>query len=467
MVALAILPPLLLFIAFSLRGGVMLRVSGWFFLLAGIFTPFARHGNANKALLDLLIGAALLLAGHWAYAFAYYHYKSPRAERVIERGILPLLRARPGLYRAQGPFASALRNSGAMISRVILRSASGVEKVRPPTAPPELGELAASAPHEPATPEMAEVALSRLREVGRSVRERIGVSRRRHRQLHESLVKEQALSAELREQIDALEARDRAREDRLNAALAEAETFLGGLDRSISAIAAQVATDRLDEKEIAAAMQAMLGGRVRSVVILRVEQLSAEVRAFVSERGDLTTWMRDQANDTGEHPLEMTAALAGQRAILVTYADGVYDDGPLSGLVEDLSHAVVASLAGRDLAREKGRRLPISLLGDVQAYRRLAALRDAQGSPLARIAVRIDEHAYQEFTGVFGEPAWNAELFALASELDGAARSVAGEVFEIGNELVCLVAPGQRAALRTRFTAILERAGVRAEMIDT
>jgi hypothetical protein len=456
---------LLPFVAFLLRGGLVLRVCGWVFLAAGVFAPFSPRGNVGYALVYLVTGAVLWLAGHWAYAFAYYHYKSSRAERVIEHGIFPLVHARGGQYRAQGPVSSALRDTGVKISRLILRSASGVDKVRPPA---DVSDQVSAGERDATRPSLGEVGRSRLSEGVVSVRERIGVSNRSYERVRESLAKEQALGAELRTQLDVLEARARAREGRLSAMLADAATFVDGLDRSILAIAAQLAANRVaSEEEIAAALQAMLAGRVRSVEISRVEQLSAELCALVRERGGVTTWMSEEADDAGEHRLESAAALAGQRAILVTYADGVYDDGLLVGLVEQLCHAVVASLESRDLAREKGRRLPISLLGDAHAYRRLAALRDAQGSPSVRIVVRLDEDAYEQLTGVFGESAWSAELFTLASELDGAARSLGGEVFEIGNEFVCLVAPAQHAELRERFDAIVERTSLRAEVRET
>lgn len=233
--ALGVLLPLV-FVAFSLRGGVLLRVSGWLCLVVGIFTPFSAHGSAGDALACLVIGAVLWLAGHWAYAFAYYHYKSPVAERVIERGIFPLVNARPGQYRAQGPTASALRNSGTMISRGILRSASGVDKARPPAAPADVGEQMPAAERDATTPSPVEAARGHVREAAVSFRERVGVSSWRYERLRESLAKEQALSIELREQVDALMARDRAREGRLGAVLADAATFVRGLDRTCARV---------------------------------------------------------------------------------------------------------------------------------------------------------------------------------------------------------------------------------------
>ena len=462
----------LFFVAFSLRGGVVLRVLGWSFLACAFVVLFLPQGNASDVFGWVAFGVAFLLVGHWAYAFAYFHYKSSLAEQVIERGVFPLVKARSGRYMAQGPFASALRNSGVLISRALLRSASGVEKMRLPAVAGGPGEEMPSA--ETDRPIAAvELARSRVRDWAVATRERLGVSNRRFERVRESLVDEQALSAELREQIaelhgqiDVLEARDHAREGRLATALADAGSLVRGLDRSVLKVAALLTANRAEgEREIATALQEMLASHVRSVEILRAQEAPADLLAFARERGGATTSLKEQA-DTGEHSLEVTVAVAGQRMILVRYAEGVFDDGPLVGLVEELSRAVVASLEGRDIALEKGRRLPVSLLGDERACRRLAVLREAQGILPARIVVRIDEDAYEQFTGVFGEPAWNAELFELARELDGAAREMDGEVFEIANELVCLVGPAQRGRLRPRFDAIVARRNLTVEVLD-
>jgi hypothetical protein len=268
----------------------------------------------------------------------------------------------------------------------------------------------------------------------------------------------------VRTQLAEAQARDRARDERLEVVLGDAEALTAQAGRAVTAIAALLGAEWPDDLEgsraedLVLALRALLPRRAADVQALRAEQLSEAQRVFLAARTDgSATWQLSSANAAGEPHLDVTAAVAGERAVLVRYAEGIHDDGSLSEIVECVCRAAAASLAARDLARERGRRLPLSLLGDETAARRFAALRETQQQePLERVTVALRAGERERGSGVYGEPAWQATLFDLAVELDLAARAVGGEAFETGSGFVCLAPAGAIPALRADIAEILK-----------
>lgn len=72
-----------------LLGGAFLRVGGAFFALLGAISLITL-GNAF-ALVVVLIGFAMWLAGHWHFAVRHHEYKSPLARRIFLQALPPRL----------------------------------------------------------------------------------------------------------------------------------------------------------------------------------------------------------------------------------------------------------------------------------------------------------------------------------------------------------------------------------------
>ncbi len=74
-------------VALWLLGGVFLRVGGVILALVGAVSLITL-GNP-WALLVVLIGFAMWLAGHWHFALRYHEYKSPLAQRIFLQVLPP------------------------------------------------------------------------------------------------------------------------------------------------------------------------------------------------------------------------------------------------------------------------------------------------------------------------------------------------------------------------------------------
>lgn len=259
------------------------------------------------------------------------------------------------------------------------------------------------------------------------------------------------------------EARDRAREGRLDAVLADAAGVARRLPDVVEALTRSVTAEELDADTLTSSLAALLGPRVRGVEARHVDELPGELAGAVGQRHDGVVTVGRRDTDDDPTPLLLaTAARAGETAIVVYWSDGVHDDGPLRAIVEDLCRAAAASLAVRALARDGARRHPVTLLGgDVDAGR-LAALREAQGQPLERVEVALAPAADKTYSGLFGEPAWDGERFHLAQALDRDARALGGEAFELAAGFACLVPPTAVEQMRERASAQLERSVVEA-----
>lgn len=70
-------------LVFWLLGGILARLGGLLFVLAGI-ADFALAPNGS-ALLLIAMGALIWLAGHWHFALCHHEYKSPLARYVFCR----------------------------------------------------------------------------------------------------------------------------------------------------------------------------------------------------------------------------------------------------------------------------------------------------------------------------------------------------------------------------------------------
>ncbi len=88
------------FVAFSIRGGLILRFGGMFLIIAGGITLFVYH-NTAAGIVTAIGGFLMWLLGQWAYLLACDEYKSPIAEYLIEGMRLPQLEVARRLYAGQ------------------------------------------------------------------------------------------------------------------------------------------------------------------------------------------------------------------------------------------------------------------------------------------------------------------------------------------------------------------------------
>jgi hypothetical protein len=268
-----------------------------------------------------------------------------------------------------------------------------------------------------------------------------------------------------RADYERLLARDDAREARLAEALEDAETVVEGLDAAVAALARLASADVLVDDDAAFALRQLLPRRAAAVELLPAQRLPAAIRdRLESADSGVVTFVHERVGAAGERALDSAAALVGERAVVVRYAEGVYDDGHLRSVVERLCHALAASLAARDVAGGGRRRLPVTLLGGTREATQFAALREAQGQPTERVTVRIAGEAQEDFVGLFGEPAWHGELFDVARALDAAARRLGGEAFELDGAFACVVARGSGDEMRNAARALIAASSVKAEL---
>jgi hypothetical protein len=268
-----------------------------------------------------------------------------------------------------------------------------------------------------------------------------------------------------RAEYERLLARDDAREARLAEALEDAETVVDELDAAVAELARLASAEVLAEDDAALALRQLLPRRAAAVELLAVERLPAAMRErLASADSGVVTFVHERANAAGEHALDSAAALVGERAVVVRYAEGVYDDGRLRTVVERLCHALAASVAARDVARDGRRRQPVTLLGGTREAAQLTALREAQGQPTERVTIPVAAGARNDFVGLFGEPAWHGELFDLAQALDAAARQLGGEAFELEDGFVCVVARGSGDEMRKEASGLIAVSSVKVEL---
>jgi predicted membrane channel-forming protein YqfA (hemolysin III family) len=78
---------LLAIIGIWLFGGVALRVGGVVFIFVGLISLVTLADPA--ALLMVVIGAVMWLAGHWHFALRHHEYKSPLAQRIFLQVLPP------------------------------------------------------------------------------------------------------------------------------------------------------------------------------------------------------------------------------------------------------------------------------------------------------------------------------------------------------------------------------------------
>ncbi len=275
-----------------------------------------------------------------------------------------------------------------------------------------------------------------------------------------------ALFGVKRADYEQLVAREQARAARFDEALAEAVAVAREVDDAVLLLAQLAGAEVLDEDVAARALRELLPRRAAAVELLRARQLPAELREPLQHADNGTvTLVRAAANGDGEQSLDRSAALVGDRAVVVRYADAIYDDSGLSAVVERLSHALAASLAARDVARNRRRRQPLTLLGGTREAEQLEALREAQGQPTERMTVCVADETREAFVGLFGEPAWHGQLFHLSQSLDEAARRLGGEAFELPGAFACVVRRGEGGAMRGAAQALLAAASLDAELV--
>lgn len=78
---------ILAIVGFWLFGGVVLRVAGIVFVFAGVVSLVTLANPV--ALLMVVIGLVMWLAGHWHFALRHHEYKSPLAQRIFLQVLPP------------------------------------------------------------------------------------------------------------------------------------------------------------------------------------------------------------------------------------------------------------------------------------------------------------------------------------------------------------------------------------------
>lgn len=78
---------ILAIVGFWLFGGVVLRVAGIVFVFVGLVSLVTLANPA--ALLMVVIGLVMWLAGHWHFALRHHEYKSPLAQRIFLQALPP------------------------------------------------------------------------------------------------------------------------------------------------------------------------------------------------------------------------------------------------------------------------------------------------------------------------------------------------------------------------------------------
>jgi predicted membrane channel-forming protein YqfA (hemolysin III family) len=78
---------ILAIIGFWLFGGAVLRVVGAVFVLVGLISLITLADPT--ALLMVVIGLVMWLAGHWHFALRHHEYKSPLAQRIFLQVLPP------------------------------------------------------------------------------------------------------------------------------------------------------------------------------------------------------------------------------------------------------------------------------------------------------------------------------------------------------------------------------------------
>jgi hypothetical protein len=294
-----------------------------------------------------------------------------------------------------------------------------------------------------------------------------GVAREEYEQLQAELEAQRAARERSEAAQAQLEARDRARTDRIEAVLGDAATVASELETATGTIARLVAADGIDQQQLIDALHAALGGRADGVDAKRAGDLPAALHDALAQRTDgVVTLARTSTGAAAEPLLDVTAALAGEVAVVVRWRQDVYDDGSLRAIAERLCRAAAASLAGRDLAANHARRWPVSLLGAKDDAARFAALREAQEQPVEEVTVKLAPGAPKTYSGLFGEPAWDGERFHLAQALDRCARELGGEAFELEGAFACLVPRAGAETMRGRARAILGDSSVEADVLE-
>jgi hypothetical protein len=253
-------------------------------------------------------------------------------------------------------------------------------------------------------------------------------------------------------------------ERRLAEATHDSVVLAEGLDAAFVTLAGlPVHREDRDLEMFEDALHALLPKRIQSVSLMTADELPEVALALLRAReSHAETWTEGVDAGPLGIPLAASAALAGEQAVLIRYAEDVYDmGGGFSAVVESLAHAVVSSIQARALAREHAaQRYPVSLLGDLTAARSFVALRVAQGETIVQVDVPLDFSTGEALTGVWGEPAWHATYFDLAVRLDKVARAVGGEAFESDHWFHAAVPAAKAEGVRAAAQEILDHLGL-------
>jgi len=278
---------------------------------------------------------------------------------------------------------------------------------------------------------------------------------------------EQALSA-AQERNGALEAADRARQERFAHALDDIGAIAQGLDFAVTELAALVLPPEQGEAKqyVELVLRRLFPRIIEDVDVSTADRLAPSiVTALQVAPQGRRTWESQTITDAGEQSLDSSGALVDDMIVLVRYVGEIFPDGDLPALVERVCHALAASLAGRQRARSRaGDRGPVTLLADETALRRLRALSESQGREVAQVSLTLGAQLRDEQIGIYGEPAWNGSVFDCAGQLDGLARDHGGEAFETEGALCCVVPLASAETVKRVAQEIVEALGLETDV---
>lgn len=219
-------------------------------------------------------------------------------------------------------------------------------------------------------------------------------------------------------------------------ALAESTTWAERLPEALSDLARLAAAEPKwedPETHFAAVIKTLAG-----------DHLLAEV-GIVSVYADSPT---DQAQHTewrGPETPQRTEVRVGTRLCRCTWTPKARAGEETTTVIESLCRAVLFSLAGLDVARERDQRWIVTQMADGRAWTRAIALRERLSQPTATVAVYADPQSAAEHREVYGQIAWEASFADAGAVIEEVASHAAGQAYQTYEHTFAVVLDPARA----------------------
>jgi hypothetical protein len=242
-----------------------------------------------------------------------------------------------------------------------------------------------------------------------------------------------------REDAEALQqelAETRARLATTAKALAESTPWAERLPEALSDLACLAAADSEwedPETHLAAVIKTLAGDHLLAEV--EIASVYADNPTNCEQH---TEW---RAPDT---PLR-TEVRVGTRLCRCTWADTASAGEETTTVIESLCRAVLFSLAGLDVARERDQRWIVTQMADGRACTRALALRERLSQPTATVAIYADPESAGEHREVYGQIAWEASFADAGAVIEEVASRAAGQAYQTYEHTFTVVLDPARA----------------------